>query len=103
MPAAALAENVSSTTTGHACDATTTIQGTLQSTVRIEGTIGAVKGDPLAPHTILSGTICVDHPGTVVNVGSSTVRLGGIAAARVGDGADAGAITSGAGTVSIGG
>ena len=102
MPLAALAENVSAVTTGHACDATTTILGTLVSTVRINNTIAAVNGDLLAPHTILAGISCVPHTANV-NVGSSTVRIENIAAARVGDSADAGAITSGSNNVSIGG
>ena len=102
MPAAALAQNVSQTTTGHGCDTVTTVQGALQTTVKIEGTLASVQGDVLAPHTILSGVVCVPHVANV-NAGSSTVRIGGIAAARVGDSADAGNITSGAGTVTIGG
>ena len=101
MPAAALAELVSEVSTGHGCDGTTTIEGTLQTTVKIEGTLAAVDGDALEAHTILSGTVCVPHPATV-NEGSGTVKIEGIAAARVGDSADGDKITTGAGTVVIG-
>ena len=101
MPAAALAELVSEVSTGHACDGTTTIEGTLQTTVRIEGTLAAVDGDALAAHTILSGTVCVPHA-AIVNEGSGTVRIEGIPGARVDDSADADRITTGAGTVFIG-
>ena len=91
-----------STTTGHGCDATTTIKGALVSDVRINNIIAAVEGDVLAEHTILSGISCVPHIANV-NKGSTTVKIENIAAARVGDSADAGNITSGSGNVSIGG
>lgn len=91
-----------SVATGHGCDATTTIQGNLQGTVRVEGKLLAVRGDILAPHTILSGTVCVPHT-AYTSSGSSSVSAHGIAVCRVGDAADAGSITSGASTVNIGG
>ena len=100
MPAAARLGDP--TTTGHGCDATTTILGALVSTVKINGIIAAVQGDLLSPHTILSGISCVPHTANV-NAGSTTVKIEGIAAARVGDSADAGNITSGSTNVSIGG
>lgn len=102
MPLAALTNNVSAITTGHACDTVSTVLGALVSTVRIENTIASVQGDVIAPHTILSGVVCVPHAANV-NAGSGTVRIENIPAARVGDSADAGVITSGANTVSIGG
>lgn len=102
MPAAALAEDTSTVNTGHGCNGTTTVRGTLQTTVRINGIIAAVKGDVLTPHTILSGLVCVPHT-AYVNAGSSTVKIAGIPAARVDDSADAGTITSGSGNVNIGG
>jgi len=89
--------------TGHPCDAATTIASTLQSTVTISGLLGAVVGAPMTPHNFLSGGSCVPHPAQVVNVGSTTVFLGGIPAARLGDSADLGAISSGAPNVIIGG
>ena len=95
-----------STTTGHGCDTVTTIIASedqaLVSTVRINNIIAAVDGDLLSPHTILSGISCVPHV-AYVNIGSTTVKIENIAAARVGDSADAGNITSGSGNVSIGG
>lgn len=100
MPAAARIGD--SVATGHACDTTTTIAGISQSTVRINSIIAAVRGDALAAHTILVGTVCVPH-GANVNAGSSTVRISGIPAARVGDSADAGSIISGSANVTIGG
>lgn len=102
MPAAARAENVDSASTGHLCDVVTTIAGTLQTTVRINGSIAAVRGDALAPHTILAGGVCIPHA-AVVNAGSSTVRIANIPAARLGDSADAGSIISGSSNVFIGG
>lgn len=101
MPAAARAENVDKITTGHACDGTAKIAGTLQTSVIINGDIAAVKGDAIAPHTILSGDVCVPHS-AVVNAGSGTVFFEGIEAARIGDSADGGVIISGSGTVFIG-
>lgn len=102
MPAAARAENTDTITTGHACDGTAKIAGSLNTTVKINGKNGAVQGDAIAPHTILSGKVCVPHSATVGG-GSSTVFFGGIPAARVGDAADGGVIISGSGDVFIGG
>lgn len=89
-------------TTGHPCDATATIAGQLQSKVFVNGIIAAVKGDPIAPHTILVGDICVPHS-AVVNAGSSKVFCQGISIARVGDSADLGVIVSGSSNVFAGG
>jgi uncharacterized Zn-binding protein involved in type VI secretion len=99
LPAARITDAV---VTGHGCDAATTILSTLQATVTIQGLLAAVVGAPLAPHTILSGGSCVPHPGQIVNTGSSKVFIGGIPAARVGDSADLGAVSSGSSTVLIG-
>ena len=89
--------------TGHACTPATPIASTLQSKVFIGGPLAAVLGAPLTPHTILSGGGCVPHPGQIVNVGSSKVFIGGIAAARIGDSADLGAVSTGFAKVMIGG
>ena len=102
MPAAALAEDTSKVSTGHGCDGTTTIKGTLQTTVRINGIIAAVKDDVLTDHTILSGDVCVPHT-AYVNAGSSTVKIAGIPVARVDDSADGNKIISGSDNVNIGG
>lgn len=102
MPAAARAEFEDQISTGHGCDAVADIEGTLQTTVRINGFLAAVKGDKIAPHTIPAGPLCVPHS-SVINEGSSTVTIGGIPAARVGDSADAGQVITGSGNVTIGG
>ena len=86
---------------GHACDTVTTILSG-STNVFVEGVGVARSTDPLSPHTILAGTVCVPHPGTVVNRGSSTVFVNGLSIARVGDSADLGNITSGASTVFAG-
>lgn len=83
------------TTTGHGCDATTTVTGpTGAGSVYANGIAVETKGNPTAPHTILSGSICVPHS-AVINVGSPDVFVKGIAVARVGDSTDGGAITTG--------
>lgn len=102
MPAVARSQNRDTITTGHPCSATAPIAGTLQTKVFVNGTLGAVKGDPIAPHTILAGSSCVPHS-AVVNAGSSKVFFVGIAAARIGDSADAGVIISGSSNVFAGG
>lgn len=99
MPAAArLGDSIS---TGHACDATSTIAGALITKVKIDGIIAAVLGDAIAAHTILVGEVCVPHAATVGG-SSSKVKFQGIYAARLGDAADAGVITSGSPDVNIG-
>ena len=87
--------------TGHACSATSTIASSLQAKVFVAFSLGAVTGSPIAPHTILSGSSCVPHVATTL-AGSPKVFFGGIPANRVGDGADMGAIISGAPNVIIG-
>ena len=87
--------------TGHACSATSTIASSLQAKVIVASSIGAVTGSPIAPHTILAGDKCIPHAATTL-AGSPKVFFGGIPANRVGDGADMGAIISGAPNVIIG-
>jgi len=88
--------------TGHACDVTSTIITSLQAKVIVASSIAAVTGSPIAPHTILSGSSCVPHPGVTTLAGSAKVFFGGIPANRIGDGADMGTILSGAPNVIIG-
>ena len=84
--------------TGHGCDAVTTVLG--GSPDVFIGTDPVLrKGDPLSPHTI-NNTIpippCVDHPGQIVNVGSLSVFVNDEPIARMGDSVDIkGAITAG--------
>ena len=93
-------------TTGHGCDAVTTVLGGSPNV--IVGNLGVLRqGDPLAAHTI-NNTIpippCINHPGQVVNTGSATVFVNGIPIARVGDLVDiGGSITAGIPTVVAGG
>ena len=92
------------TTTGHGCDATTTVTG--PSTDVFCNSKGVErKDDPTAAHTIPNGAsppVCVSHLGAVINAGSSTVFVNGKAIARIGDSCDAGAITGGSGNVFAG-
>jgi len=92
------------TTTGHGCDATTTVTG--PSTDVFCNSKGVErKGDPTAAHTIPNGAsppVCVSHSGAVINVGSSTVFVNSKAIARIGDSCDSGAITGGSGNVFAG-
>lgn len=100
MPAAARAQNQDTVSTGHPCDATTTIQGTLQTNVYFDQFLAAVQGDVLAPHTYLVGGSCIPHT-AYVNEGSPNVFINNIAVARVGDSADQGSIITGSSTVII--
>jgi uncharacterized Zn-binding protein involved in type VI secretion len=95
MPA--VARNGDPTTTGHGCDATTTVTG--PSSNVFDNNIGVERrGDPVSPHTIPSGSSCVPHS-AVINVGSSNVFVNSIPVARVGDSTDGGAITAGSSNV----
>ena len=93
-------------TTGHGCDAVTTVLGGSPNV--IVGNLGVLRqGDPLAAHTS-NNTIpippCINHPGQVVNTGSATVFANGIPIARVGDLVDiGGSITAGIPNVFAGG
>lgn len=70
------------------------IVGPCEPTVLIEGVPAAKVGDTL---------LCVGPPDSIIK-GSSTVMIGGSPAARFGDAtAHGGQITTGAGTVMIGG
>ena len=94
MPA--IARDGDPTTTGHSCDATTTVTGPTGAAVKVYANNIAVecKGNPTSPHTILAGIVCVPH-GAVINVGSGNVYVGNIEVAREGDSTDGGAITAG--------
>jgi len=101
MPA--VARNGDPTTTGHGCDAISTVIGPtgLPAHVYANGIPVECKGNPVAPHTIPAGPVCVPHS-AVINVGSSTVFVGGIPLARVGDSTDSGAIIAGSPNVFAG-
>ena len=88
------------TTTGHGCDATTTVTG--PSTNVFCNTKGVErKTDPTSAHTILSGLSCVPHS-AVINAGSGTVFVNSKSIARIGDSCDGGAITAGSSNVFAG-
>jgi len=82
-------------TTGHGCDATSTVVGPTGATAKVFVNNRAVecKDNPVNSHTILSGIVCVPHS-AVINVGSPNVFVGGIAVARLTDSVDSGEITS---------
>jgi len=87
--------------TGHGCVSTTTLDTPIQSTVYVNGILAAVKGTPTVSHPFPPDPPCAPHVANL-NVGSSTVSIEGIAVGRVGDSADAGAMTSGSPNVSAG-
>jgi uncharacterized Zn-binding protein involved in type VI secretion len=91
------------TTTGHGCDATTTVTG--PSTNVFCNTKGVErKTDPTAAHTIpnsASPPVCVPHS-SVINAGSGTVFVNSKSIARIGDSCDGGAITAGSSNVFAG-
>ena len=94
MPA--VARQGDPTTTGHGCDATTTITGPTGAGAKVfaNGIPIECIGNPTSPHTINSGKVCVPHS-AAINAGSGNVFVGGIGVARVGDSTDGGAITAG--------
>ena len=84
--------------TGHLCASTTTLDTPQQSTVFANSILVARIGDPTVSHPNPHNTPCPDHVANV-NAGSPNVFVVGIAVARIGDSADAGAMTSGSGNV----
>ena len=98
MPKNPVAVTGAACTTGHGCDIVTTVLGG-SANVKI-GNVGVLtQGDPLAPHTINQPNPllpCINHPGQIVNTGSTTVIVNGKGIARVGDLVDIG------GTITVG-
>ena len=86
------------TTTGHVCVATTTLDTPGQSTVFANSILVARKTDPTVSHINPPFPICPNHVANV-NVGSPDVFVHGKAIARIGDSTDAGALTTGSGNV----
>ncbi len=93
-----------SLSTGHACSSTTTIASSNQSTnnVYANGILIDVVGAPTVAHPFPPQPPCAPHVANL-NAGSSTVFINGIAVGRIGDSADAGAMTSGSSNVFAGG
>ena len=92
-----------SLTTGHICVATTTLDTPTQSKVFATGELIARITDKTVVHLFPPNVPpCGTHASTV-KVGSNTVFAVGLAMARIGDSADAGAMTTGSNTVFAGG
>ena len=86
------------TTTGHVCVATTTLDTPGQGTCFANSILIARKSDPTVSHINPPFPICPAHVANV-NVGSPNVFVEGKAIARIGDSTDAGALTTGSGNV----
>ena len=91
-----------SLSTGHGCVGTTTLNTPGQSTVFANSILVARVGDPTVPHPFPPNPPCADHVANV-NAGSPNVFVVGIAVARIGDSADAGAMISGSLNVFVNG
>jgi uncharacterized Zn-binding protein involved in type VI secretion len=88
--------------TGHGCDGSTTLASHGQDgTVTANSIVIAVVGAPTVVHNIPAG-VCVPHTANL-NAGSGSVFINGIPVGRVGDSADAGAMSGGSPNVFAGG
>jgi uncharacterized Zn-binding protein involved in type VI secretion len=91
-----------SLSTGHGCTGTTTIASSnTDGTVKVNSINVIVVGAPTVSHPAPPNPPCPPHV-RFLNVGSSTVRVNSIAVGRIGDSADAGAMTSGSSNVFVG-
>ncbi len=90
------------TTTGHICVSTTTLDTPGQSKVFANSILIARKTDPTIAHPFPPSPPCANHVANV-NVGSSTVFVHGLAIARIGDSTDSGELTTGSSNVFAGG
>jgi len=92
-----------SLSTGHACTGSTTIASSnTDGTVHANNIDIIVVGAPTVSHPFPPAPPCAPHVANL-NAGSSSVFINGIAVGRIGDSADAGAMTSGSGNVFVGG
>lgn len=91
-----------SLSTGHVCVGSTTLGGANQGSVFANGILVAVVGAPTVAHPAPPQPPCAPHV-AFLNAGSGTVFAEGKAVGRVGDSADAGAMTSGSPDVFAGG
>ena len=87
-----------SLTTGHICASTTTLNTPGQGTCFANSILIARVSDPTVSHPFPPAPPCAPHVANV-NAGSPNVFVEGLAVARIGDSADAGAMTSGSGNV----
>tara|TARA_A100001011_G_scaffold285439_1_gene295964 strand:+ start:320 stop:619 length:300 start_codon:yes stop_codon:yes gene_type:complete len=90
-----------SLSTGHICVSTTTLDTPGQGTCFTNSILMARVSDKTVPHPFPPNPPCANHVANV-NAGSSTVFVEGLALARIGDSADAGAMTSGSSNVFAG-
>ena len=99
MPA--ISRKGDSLSTGHICVGTTTLGGTnTDNTVWASGAEVAVIGAPTVSHAFPPDPPCTPHIASL-NDGSPNVFVNGIGVGRIDDSADAGAMTSGSGTVIV--
>ncbi len=99
MPA--ISRGTDSISTGHGCDAVTTLETSQTGTsakVFINGLPVSCVGDKTIVHQVPGGSSCVPHQ-EVIKSGSGTIFIAGKAVARIGDSCDSGAIISGSANV----
>ncbi len=88
-----------SLSTGHACTGTTTIASSAtDGTVKANSINIIVVGAPTVSHPFPPAPPCLPHVANL-NAGSPNVFVNSIPVGRIGDSADAGAMTSGSGNV----
>jgi len=90
-----------SLSTGHICTSTTTLDTPGQGTCFANSILIARVSDPTVSHPFPPAPPCAPHVANV-NAGSSTVRVEGLAVARIGDSADLGVMTSGSSNIFAG-
>ena len=92
-----------SLTTGHGCTGTTTLDNSNQGVdnVYANNILISVKGADTVSHAFPPDPPCTPHTAEL-NTGSSTVFINNIKVGRIGDSADAGAMTTGSPTVFAG-
>lgn len=86
------------TTTGHVCVSTTTLDTPGQGTCYANSILIARVTDPTVPHPNPPNPPCPDHVANV-NVGSPNVYVHSLAVARIDDSTDAGALIEGSSNV----
>lgn len=88
-----------SLSTGHICTGTTTIASSAtDGTVKANSINIIVVGAPTVSHPFPPAPPCLPHVANL-NAGSPNVFVNSIPVGRIGDSADAGAMTSGSGNV----
>ena len=92
-----------SLSTGHGCTGTTTLDNSNQGVdnVYANNILISVEGADTVSHAFPPDPPCTPHTAEL-NTGSSTVFINNIKVGRIGDSADAGAMTTGSPTVFAG-